>query len=439
MRRSTLSLCCSILCLVIVAVSVGTAATTPYVPEFWVDTGHTAELNITMWNETTHSWEVPSDSLYYIETPVIINVTNKDDEPVENATVTITGHNTYAELTTNATGIANPVYTFDYTEITRGEQQIAVKAIKPGYAYATAIIYVDYRGILEISVRTDSIYVDANIWNPDNSDAEIYYTIIVSDSSKASKDPVDSVNVTISHDADTDYVSLDCMPPGCKINFQTVDTDENGEVSFSVHTTEVGELQGAVFTATAEKEGYMSDSMMFTAPLTVECFIATAAYDSPVDEHLEVLRAFRDTVLLTNPVGRFIVGTYYTTSPPIADAVAESDNLRAATRLFLLTPLIYLSAICLNTMAFAAFVVLMLILLFVLKRHVKVLLKGIGYGALTVAAFTVTVFTLGALGYELPVCAAIAAFLLPLIIPAAVAVCIIVWIESRSQSIAVET
>lgn len=162
--------------------------------------------------------------------------------------------------------------------------------------------------------------------------------------------------------------------------------------------------------------------------------LATAVYGTPVNENLDILRAFRDTVLLTNPAGDFLVNTYYITSPPIATALAQNERLCTATRLLLFTPLVFLSALCLNMTAFAAFNILILIVLFVLRRYVTLILKGIGYGALTIAAFTVTVITLGAIGYELPLCAAIAANILPLIIPAAVAVCILTYIVSRPRS-----
>lgn len=169
-----------------------------------------------------------------------------------------------------------------------------------------------------------------------------------------------------------------------------------------------------------------------SVPALGDADLATAVYGSPVNENLDILRALRDTVLLTNPAGEFIVNTYYITTPPIATALAQNEHLCTATRLLLFTPLVFLSALCLNMTAFAAFSVLILIVLFVLRRHITLILKGIGYGALTIAAFTVTIITLGALGYELPLCAAIAAYLLPVIIPAAVAVCILTWIESRS-------
>jgi hypothetical protein len=69
------------------------------------------------------------------------------------------------------------------------------------------------------------------------------------------------------------------------------------------------------------------------------CFIATAAFGSPLAPQVQVLRAFRDRYLLTNPVGRGVVSTYYTLSPPLAGVIARSEGLRAATRVALV-PLI---------------------------------------------------------------------------------------------------
>jgi len=62
------------------------------------------------------------------------------------------------------------------------------------------------------------------------------------------------------------------------------------------------------------------------------CFIATAAYGSPMAAELDALRAVRDRALLTNPLGRLAVASYYAMSPPIARAIASDDRLRAGAR-----------------------------------------------------------------------------------------------------------
>lgn len=74
------------------------------------------------------------------------------------------------------------------------------------------------------------------------------------------------------------------------------------------------------------------------------CFIATAAFGTPLAPHVNTLRAFRDRVLLTNTPGRLFVALYYRTSPPLADFIAEHDLLRAGVRT-LLRPLIWLATL----------------------------------------------------------------------------------------------
>lgn len=62
------------------------------------------------------------------------------------------------------------------------------------------------------------------------------------------------------------------------------------------------------------------------------CFIATAAYGTPLDERITVLRRFRDRWLLTNAPGKVLVEAYYHFSPALADYIAAEPALRSLVR-----------------------------------------------------------------------------------------------------------
>jgi hypothetical protein len=161
--------------------------------------------------------------------------------------------------------------------------------------------------------------------------------------------------------------------------------------------------------------------------------LATVVYNASATRELTILRGFRDTVLLTNPVGAFLVRTYEDTTPPLAAILAANERLALAVRALLFTPLVYLAAIALNTIALAASLLLVMLLLLLLHRHLHVLLTGVGYGLLVILGGVVLVITLGALGYELPLCAAAGAYLLPFIIPVGVVVCVLTWVRKRDR------
>jgi uncharacterized repeat protein (TIGR02543 family) len=72
------------------------------------------------------------------------------------------------------------------------------------------------------------------------------------------------------------------------------------------------------------------------------CFIATAAYGSPTAEQLDVLREFRDVVLLESAVGSQFVALYYKLSPPVADFISGNSLLRTVVRELLIDPVVWM-------------------------------------------------------------------------------------------------
>ena len=85
------------------------------------------------------------------------------------------------------------------------------------------------------------------------------------------------------------------------------------------------------------------DDIVLEEKMSSECFIATAAYGTETAEQLDVLRAFRDQVLLQSPIGSRFVSLYYKTSPPIADFISEHNLLRAVVREALIDPMVGLA------------------------------------------------------------------------------------------------
>jgi uncharacterized repeat protein (TIGR02543 family) len=98
-------------------------------------------------------------------------------------------------------------------------------------------------------------------------------------------------------------------------------------------------MEGAVyqFTTAAGSSTNLADLLAYFG-----CFIATAAYGTPAAEQINVLRDFRDTVLLKSTVGTVFVALYYRLSPPVADFMAGNEVVRTIVRELLVDPIVWL-------------------------------------------------------------------------------------------------
>jgi len=119
----------------------------------------------------------------------------------------------------------------------------------------------------------------------------------------------------------------------------TATTNSQGEAETTVSLSGV---PAGTYSFTTKFEGdalYLSSSDTNNFEVTTSggggggCFIATAAFGSPLTPELDTLRKFRDQYLLTSQLGKLLVSKYYQYSPPLADYIRERENLRKIIRI----------------------------------------------------------------------------------------------------------
>ncbi len=71
------------------------------------------------------------------------------------------------------------------------------------------------------------------------------------------------------------------------------------------------------------------------------CFIATAAFGSPLHPYVKILREFRDKYLLTNSAGSNFVSIYYYYSPYIAGTIEKYAILKTIVRISLIPAIMF--------------------------------------------------------------------------------------------------
>jgi hypothetical protein len=71
-----------------------------------------------------------------------------------------------------------------------------------------------------------------------------------------------------------------------------------------------------------------------------DCFIATAVYGTDTAEEINLLREFRDVVLLPGRLGAEFVSIYYEVSPAIAGVISQHSFLRTAVRAGFIDPVV---------------------------------------------------------------------------------------------------
>jgi hypothetical protein len=108
--------------------------------------------------------------------------------------------------------------------------------------------------------------------------------------------------------------------------------------------------QSHYYVAVRAVDGCAANGPIATAEITTTartfttvspCFVATAAWGSPLATEVESLRRFRDRHLSSNAPGRLLVSLYERFGPSLAELIRPSEARRAAART-LLGPLVAL-------------------------------------------------------------------------------------------------
>lgn len=155
-------------------------------------------------------------------------------------------------------------------------------------------------------------------------------------------------NPLTNDDYDGDGVGDDCDNCPTNYNSDQADMDEDGignrcdsdaDGDGYIAGNDCNDYDPDIHPLAPETEGDGVDSNCNTQD---DCFIATAAFGSPLEPRVDVLRSLRDQVLMKSPQGRELVGFYYTHSPPLAQYLDTRPLLRAVVRALLL-PVVGLS------------------------------------------------------------------------------------------------
>jgi hypothetical protein len=121
----------------------------------------------------------------------------------------------------------------------------------------------------------------------------------------------------------------------------TGDYDDDGKiVSFKVGGVQAGQTTAWASGALDSNFDLTISSLPDGFPFPFDCFIATAAYGTDKAEEINILREFRDVVLLPSGLGAQFVCLYYEISPPIAEVISQHDFLRAAVRVGFIDPVV---------------------------------------------------------------------------------------------------
>ncbi|HEX4354396.1 MAG TPA: CFI-box-CTERM domain-containing protein, partial [Polyangiales bacterium] len=129
--------------------------------------------------------------------------------------------------------------------------------------------------------------------------------------------------------ADELRVSADASP-GTEIR-----ADFGGLIADTHYYVGVRAIDGCAATGPISVAEITTTSRVFATVSPSPCFVATAAYGTPMAAEITALRRFRDRHLANNVLGRLFVHAYGIVGPKLADFIRGSEALRAVSRALL--------------------------------------------------------------------------------------------------------
>lgn len=154
------------------------------------------------------------------------------------------------------------------------------------------------------------------------------------------------------------------------LNFSVVSNDLSYTISPQVHLDNMNRDRTIQGIDTGAVIVFQTKEVVETVPEDLYdtlCFVATAAYESPMNPSVRLLRRFRDEYLLETDLGTRFVEFYYDNSPPVAKVIEESSVLRFASRA-VLYPLVGFVSLVMNPLHFMNVMTGLFMAAFVYKR-----------------------------------------------------------------------
>jgi len=148
--------------------------------------------------------------------------------------------------------------------------------------------------------------------------------------------------------AETVHLSVEGLPSDFTWSFDQSSILPTGISTLNV---KVGGTPGTYTFLIKGEGGGASSSATATIVISEhdKCVVATATYGSELSDEVQLLRGFRDNIVMRSFLGRSFMRAfnkfYYSWSPAVASAIEENKGLRAFMRAFLY-PIIYTLRIC---------------------------------------------------------------------------------------------